>query len=306
MAPIEHVKPVLVVGATGKTGRRVVARLHSRGIPVRIGSRSAARPFDWEDRWTWGPALEGVGAAYITYYPDIAVPGAVDQVQAFAELADASGVEQLVLLSGRGEPEAEEAEAALVSGTRRLVLLSGRGEEEAQRAEQALQASGIPEWTIVRCSWFDQNFSESYFLESLLAGEVALPAGAVGEPFVDVEDIADVATAALTEDGHAGRLYELTGPRLLTFEEAVGEIAAVAGRPIRYVEVPLDAWLAEMAAAGESDDVLSLLGFLFSEVLDGRNAQLANGVQEALGREPRDFRDFARAAAATGLWTPGS
>ena len=269
----------LVTGASGKTGRRVAERLRARDVPVRAGSRSGDTPFDWEDRSTWGPALDGATSAYISFYPDLAVPGAPEAIAALAE-------------------------AALGSGTRRLVLLSGRGEEEAQRAEQALEASGVPEWTIVRCSWFNQNFSEGNFLDSLLAGELALPAGAVAEPFVDVEDIADVATVALTEDGHAGRLYELTGPRLLTFEEAVGEIAAAAGRPIRYAQVPLDAWMAEMAEAGVPEDVLSLLGFLFSEVLDGRNAQLANGVQEALGREPRDFRDFARAAAAAGLWTP--
>ena len=269
----------LVIGATGKTGRRVAERLRARDVPVRAGSRSGEPPFDWDDRSTWGAALDGATSAYVSFYPDLAVPGAPEAIAALAE-------------------------AALGSGTRRLVLLSGRGEEEAQRSEQALQASGVPEWTIVRCSWFNQNFSEGYFLDSLLAGELALPAGAVAEPFVDVEDIADVATAALTEDGHAGRLYELTGPRLLTFEEAVGEIAAAAGRPIRYAEVPLDAWMAEMAEEGVPEDVLSLLGFLFSEVLDGRNAQLTNGVQEALGREPRDFRDFARATAATGLWTP--
>ena len=268
----------LVIGATGKTGRRVAERLRARDVPVRAGSRSGEPPFDWDDRSTWRAALDGATSAYVSFFPDLAVPGAPEAIAALAE-------------------------AALGSGTRRLVLLSGRGEEEAQRAEQALQASGVPEWTIVRCSWFNQNFSEGYFLDSLLAGELVLPAGAVAEPFVDVEDIADVATAALTDDRHTGRLYELTGPRLLTFDEAVGEIAAAAGRPIRSVQVPLDAWMAQMAADGTPEDALSLLGYLFGEVLDGRNAQLANGVQEALGREPRDFRDFA-GAAATGLWTP--
>ena len=269
----------LVIGATGKTGRRVAERLRARDVPVRAGSRSGEPRFDWEDRSTWGPALDGATSAYVSFYPDLAVPGAPAAIAALAE-------------------------AALESGTRRLVLLSGRGEEEAQRAEQALEASGVPEWTIVRCSWFNQNFSESDFLEPVLAGELALPAGAVPEPFVDVEDIADVATAALTEDGHAGRLYELTGPRLLTFDEALGEIGAAAGRQIRYVQVPLDAWAAEMAAADVPDDVVALMSYLFTEVLAGRNAQLASGVQEALGREPRDFRDFARATAAAGVWTP--
>jgi uncharacterized protein YbjT (DUF2867 family) len=267
----------LVLGATGKTGRRVAQRLQERGVPVRIGSRSAEVPFDWEDRSTWGPALEGAGAAYVSFYPDLAVPGAPDAIAAFAELA-------------------------VANGTRRLVLLSGRGEEEAQRSEQALIDSGA-DWTILRCSWFNQNFSESAFLEPVLAGEVALPADGVLEPFVDVEDIADVAVAALTEDGHAGELYELTGPRLLTFPGAVAEIAEAAGREIAYVTVPLDAWAAELAAQEYPADVVTLMSYLFGEVLDGRNEQLADGVQRALGREPRDFRDFARAEAAAGTWT---
>jgi uncharacterized protein YbjT (DUF2867 family) len=266
----------LITGGTGKTGRRVAERLEARGLPVRIGSRSGAPAFDWEDRSTWAAALDGAGAAYVSFYPDLAVPGAAETIEAFTE-------------------------AALAAGTRRLVLLSGRGEEEAQRAERIVQASDA-DWTIVRCSWFNQNFSESHFLEPLLAGELALPADGVAEPFVDADDIADVAAAALTEDGHVGRLYELTGPRLLRFDEAVAEIAAAAGRPIRYVPVPLDEFTAGLAAAGVPADVTALLAFLFGEVLDGRNAHVTDGVQQALGRPPRDFRDFARDAAAAGVW----
>jgi uncharacterized protein YbjT (DUF2867 family) len=266
----------LIVGGTGKTGRRVAERLQARGMPVRIGSRSSAPPFDWEDRATWAPALRGATSAYVSYFPDLAVPGAPEAIAAFTEVA-------------------------LANGTRRLVLLSGRGEEEAQRAERVLQDSGA-DWTIVRCSWFSQNFSESFFLEPLLAGEVALPAGSVGEPFVDVEDIADVAAAALTEDGHVGQLYELTGPRLLRFDEAVEEIARAAGRPIRYAPVSIADFTAGLAQDGVPDDVVSLLAYLFTEVLDGRNAHLSDGVQRALGREPRDFAQFARDTAAAGVW----
>jgi uncharacterized protein YbjT (DUF2867 family) len=267
----------LVIGGTGKTGRRVAERLEARGVPVRIGSRGSATPFDWEDRATWEPALRGASSAYISYFPDLAVPGAPEAIAALSELA-------------------------VRNGTRRLVLLSGRGEEEAQRAEQELQASGA-DWTIVRCSWFSQNFSESFFLDSVLAGEVAVPAGDVPEPFVDVEDIADVATAALTEDGHVGQLYELTGPRLLRFEDAVGEIAQAAGRPIGYVPISNEEFSAGLTEAGVPADVVALLAYLFGEVLDGRNAQLADGVQRALGREPRDFADFASRTAGTGVWS---
>ncbi len=266
----------LVLGATGKTGRRVIEQLEQRGLAVKAGSRSSDPPFDWEDRATWGPALEGVSAAYISYFPDLGVPGAAETVGAFAELA-------------------------VASGAKRLVLLSGRGEEEAERAERAVQASGA-DWTIVRCSWFSQNFSEGHFLEPVLEGTVALPVDGVGEPFVDVDDIADVAVAALTEEGHAGELYELTGPRLLTFAGAVAEIGAATGREIAFVPIAPDDYAAGMADAGLPDDIIWLTGYLFEEVLDGRNESLTDGVQRALGREPRDFADYARRTAATGIW----
>jgi uncharacterized protein YbjT (DUF2867 family) len=269
-------KTTLVLGGTGKTGRRVVERLMGRGIPVRVGSRSGEPPFDWEDEATWAPALRDVESVYVSYYPDLAVPGAVAAVRSFAELAVESGV-------------------------RRLVLLSGRGEEEAQRAERAVQEAGA-EWTILRSSWFSQNFSESYLLEPVLSGEVALPAGDMPEPFVDAEDIADVAVAALTEDGHGGQLYELTGPRLLTFEEAVGEIAEATGRKIRYVPVSVEQYASMLAEHDVPAEYVWLLTYLFTEVLDGRNAHLTDGVRRALGREPRDFADYARETAATGVW----
>jgi uncharacterized protein YbjT (DUF2867 family) len=118
----------------------------------------------------------------------------------------------------------------------------------------------------------------------------------VGEPFVDAEDIADVAVAALTEPGHIGRLYELTGPRLLTFAEAVDEIAAASGRDVRFARIGLDEFTAQMSELGVSEDEVALLRFLFTEVLDGRNAHVTDGVQRALGREPRDFADYARRA----------
>jgi uncharacterized protein YbjT (DUF2867 family) len=269
-------KPVLVIGGTGKTGRRVAERLAARGIPVRIGSRSANPAFDWEDPSGWAAALDGAGAAYITYYPDLAAPGAPEAVRALVD-------------------------QALAQGVRRLVLLSGRGEEEAQQAEQVLQASGA-DWTIVRASWFSQNFSEGVVRDGVIAGEIALPAGDVGEPFVDADDIADVVVAALTEDGHVGQLYEVTGPRLLTFAEAAAEIARATGRPVRYTRVPAEEFAAMLAEQNTPADFVELLLYLFTTVLDGRNASLADGVQRALGRAPKDFADYARDAAASGAW----
>jgi len=272
--------PTLVIGSTGKTGRRIVQRLSEKGHAVRSGSRQSEPPFDWGNQSGWDAVLDNVAAAYICYSPDLAIPGATDAVRAFVE-------------------------RAVKQGVRRLVLLSGRGEEEAQECELIIQRPDI-DWTVVRCSWFYQNFSEGEFLDMVLAGEIALPAGEVGEPFVDVDDIADVAVAALTEDGHVGQIYELTGPRLLTFAEAVDEISQATGRAIQYIQIPHEAFAAGIAEAGLPEDIAWLLDYLFATVLDGRNAYVGDGVRRALGREPRGFAEYARRIAAAGVWNVSS
>jgi uncharacterized protein YbjT (DUF2867 family) len=266
----------LVLGGSGKTGRRVVERLRARGLPVRVGSRSGRPPFDWNDRSTWAPALEGVGSVYLTYYPDLALPGAVEATRSFAELAVASGVPRMALLSGRGEPEAE-------------------------RAEEAVRGTGA-ELTILRSTWFMQNFSEDYMVEHVVSGEIRLPGGDVPTPFLDADDIADVAVAALTDDRHVGQLYELTGPRSLTFADVAAEISEASGRELRYVPVTLEQHAAKAAEHGVERELIELLTYLFSEVVDGRNATTTDGVRRALGREARDFRDYARETAASGVW----
>jgi uncharacterized protein YbjT (DUF2867 family) len=270
-------RPILVLGGTGKTGRRVAQRLADKGIPVRIGSRAGAPPFDWEDRSTWAPALEGVGAVYISYYPDLAVPGATEAVSSFAELALAKGVRRQVLLSGRGEPEAEKAERAL----------------------QAMDS----DLTILRSTWFMQNFSEDYMLDHVLSGEIRLPAGEVPTPFLDIDDLAEIAAESLVDDRHVGELYELTGPRSITFAQAAAEIGAAAGRDLRYTPVSPEQHEAELAEHGVPQEVIEMLTYLFGEVVDGRNADTTDGVERALGRGAADFRDYAESAAASGVWS---
>lgn len=267
----------LVLGGTGKTGRRVAERLQARGIEARIASRSASPSFDWNDRSTWEAALEGVTAAYITYAPDLAIPGATDAIRAFVDRAVAQGVG-------------------------RLVLLSGRGEKEAQACERVVQEAGV-EWTVVRASWFNQNFSEGEFLGMILDGVISLPAADIPEPFVDVNDIADVVVAALTEEGHAYEIYEVTGPRMLTFSELAEEISRATGREVQFVQLPKEEFAAVIAESGAPDDIAWLLNYLFETVLDGRNAYLGDGVQRALGRQPADFADYARRVAARGTWS---
>jgi uncharacterized membrane protein len=172
------------------------------------------------------------------------------------------------------------------------VLLSGRGEVEAEQAEQALQATSV-DWTILRSSWFCQNFSEGFFLDPILAGEFALPVGSVAEPFVDVDDIADIAFAALTDPAHSRQLYEITGPRALSFADAISEIASATGREIKFIPVSADDYRAELVRQGVPNDYIDLVLYLFATVLDGRNTPLADGVQRALGRPPRDFFAFS-------------
>lgn len=267
----------LITGGTGKTGRRINQRLAALDRPVRLGSRGANPSFDWARPETWGPALEGVRRLYLAYQPDLAFPGALDTIAAFTEQAVRAGVD-------------------------RVVLLSGRGEKLAQDAEKLVQALGV-DWTVVRASWFNQNFSEGPMLPQIQEGVVALPIGATLEPFIDADDIADVATAALVEDGHAGEIYEVTGPRLMTFEDAVHEVGEATGRPLKYVEIPPGAYREGLRQAQVPDDLADFLIWLMTTVLDGRNAHVTDGVQRALGRPARDFGAFARATAATGVWS---
>jgi uncharacterized protein YbjT (DUF2867 family) len=266
----------LVLGGTGKTGRRVAERLQARGIETRIASRSATPSFDWNDQSNWVDILEGVTAVYISYAPDLAIPGATDTIRHFVNLAESRGVG-------------------------RMVLLSGRGEEEAQACEQIVQSTDT-EWTIVRASWFMQNFSEGEFLGMVLDDAITLPASDTPEPFIDVNDIADVAVAALTEEGHAYEIYEVTGPRLLTFSDAAHEISEAAGHDVQFIPLPRDDFNQAISESGAPADIAWLLNYLFETVLDGRNANICDGVERALGRKPVDFRDYANRIAARGVW----
>lgn len=267
----------LVLGGTGKTGRRVVEGLKAKGRAVRVGSRSNVPFFDWDNEKSWDASLNGVTAAYITYAPDLAIPGAADAIEAFCRKAKAAGV-------------------------KRLVLLSGRGEEEAQACERIVMASGL-EWTIVRASWFNQNFSEGAFIDMVMKGAITLPAGDTPEPFVDIDDIAEIAVAAFTDDRHVGEIYEVTGPRLLTMADVAADLSAATGRDIQYVDIPHTLFVSEIAKSGAPKDVAWMLDYLFATVLDGRNAHLTDGVERALGRPPKDFADYARDSAKSGVWT---
>ena len=260
---------ILVISKNGKTGSRVNERLQALGYATRPVSRSTHPSFDWEKPETWRSAIEGTPSAYVTYQPDLAVPDAEPAIREFVRIA----------------PEA---------GLKHIVLLSGRGEDGAQRAEEVLRSSGIS-WNIVRASWFFQNFSESFML--------ALPAGDTVEPFVDADDIADVAVAALAEPGHRNKLFEVTGPRALTFAQCIGEISEALDRPVKYTRVPIDAYIDTLRKQGVAEDMQWLLRELFTVVFDGRNSNVMFGVEEALGRPATDFKTYVQKTADSGVWS---
>lgn len=274
----QAVGTVLVTSGTGKTGRRVAERLTALGVPVRSGSRTGEVPFDWQDDSGWAAALRGVQAAYVAYYPDLAVPGAAEAMAVFGRTAAACGVRRVVLLSGRGEPRAAVAEEAL------------------------REAAGTVEVTVVRSAFFAQNFSEGALLDGVLGGELEFPAGTTAEPFLDLDDLADVVVAALTGDGHAGAVYELTGPRSLTFAQAAEELGRATGRPVRYMPVTGPAYASRLEEFGVPGPEAGFLAELFATLLDGHNTTTTDEVKRVLGREPKDFTAFAREAAGDGAW----
>lgn len=268
--------PILVIGANGKTGSRVANRLVDRGLPVRRGSRNAPIPFDWDAPETWPAALAGVSAAYITYFPDLAFPGAVEKLEALCS-------------------RAVEADIG------RLVLLSGRGEHHARMGEEVVRNCGL-DFTLIRAAWFAQNFSEGYLRDPILAGVLPMPGGDILEPIIDVEDIADVAVAALTEDRHSGELYEVTGPRLMGFAQMAEALSSAIGRDIQHIPITYENFHAAIAGSG-GDFVADVFTAIARETLDGRNAQVTDGVTRALGRPARDFADFAHTAMRAGAWS---
>ena len=268
--------PILIIGKNAKTGWRVERRLQALGYPTRAVSRSTSPAFDWENQRTWRAAMAGTRSAYITFHPDLAIPTAEQTIRDFVALTVELGLEH-------------------------LVLLSGRGEDGARRAEIVLEEGGL-DWNIVRASWFMQNFSENFMIEGILNGELMLPAGDTVEPFIDVDDIAEVAVATLTRPTLRNRVFEVSGPRAMTFAECVEVISAATGYPVKYTQIPIEAFIDDLRDQGAPDPLLWLMRELFSVVFDGRNSKPTSGVEEALGRPPTDFSEYVRKVIATGAW----
>ncbi|MEZ0183056.1 NmrA family transcriptional regulator [Flavobacterium oncorhynchi] len=272
-------KKILILGSNGKTGRRVAARLENNPeVEIRLGSRNEKIPFDWENSQTWENVIKDIDTVYITFQPDLAVPFAVEAIENFTKLATKNGVQKIVLLSGRGEKEAQVCEEIVKKNAKY--------------------------WTIIRASWFNQNFSESFFLDPILYGIVALPRAEALEPFTDTDDIADVVTTALLNDSHNGKTYELTGPRLLTFKQAVNEIAEASGRNITFQSLSLEEYTQMLREYQVPEDHIWLVNYLFEQVLDGRNSNITQDIENVLGRKAKDFSTYAKETAKTRIWNP--
>jgi uncharacterized protein YbjT (DUF2867 family) len=266
-------RPVLVLGATGKTGSRVAATLSQQGIGVRTAGRHDTDvQFDWDDPTTHATALDGIGAIYLlspvmrTDYAPI--------VSKFLDEAERAGVGHVTYLSayGMGHAPAEVPIRAV-----ELDLLS----------RSALTHS------FVRPAWFMQNFSESFLVP--LNDAIAVPNGDGAEAFVDADDIASVAAATLADPAaHAGKSYELTGPEALTVAQAAEIISDAVGRTITYVPIDQDAWIAAMVDAGVPQDYTEILRMLTSTVASGNGSRPNSDVQTVTGRPPISFAEFAK------------
>ena len=262
----------LILGGTGKTGRRVAERLRRAGIDVRIGSLSARR-VRLERPRTW-PRARGLDAAYVSYSPT-GHPGAAETIGAFAE-GRAPGVGGSYCCRAAARPR-----HSAPSGSCRPPARSGRSCAAAGSRRTSASTS-----CSTRC-WPARS---------------RCPRTRSPEPFVDVEDIADVAVAALTEDGHAGEVYELTGPRALRFDEAVGgDRRRHWPRRCASRAIAVDAFMAGMLGRRPGrGDRARRVAVHRGPRRPQREPQ--DGVRRALGRAPRDFGEFARTTAATGVW----
>lgn len=269
-------KQTLIIGKNAKTGHRVNTLLKQAGYQTRAVSRGTSPAFDWDDPSNWVDVMLGCDAAYVCFQPDLAVPASKQAIQQLITAAKQAGIEH-------------------------IVLLSGRGEQGAQNAEELLVASGL-RWNVVRASWFAQNFSEGFLIEGILNQTIALPAGDIPEPFIDVDDIAEVAVACITQASLSNQVFEVTGPELLTFKQCVAKISQALARPINYVPITCEEFIEGLKSQGLPNDVLWLMNELFSVVMDGRNSYVSHGVEHALGRPATSFDDYVTKSIASGVW----
>lgn len=229
--------------------------------------------FDWRDESTWDAALDGAEGVFIVG------PGSAsdwsDTLTRFLDAATAAGIQHAALLSARG------------------VEFHPGGAVDT--AEKALQAGPVA-WTILRPTHFAQNFTEAMFTP--VDGRIVAPVDDGAEPFIDVDDIAQVAAVVLTERAHDNRMLELSGPEAITFTDAAAVLAEVTGEPVRFVSESDDEHVSRLQAAGTPHGYVRWRMAMLRGIRTGADAYLSSGVDEVLGRSATRFPDWAAREAA--------
>ena len=263
---------VLLTSGFGKTGRAIAERLSVQGLGFCAASRTTPTKFDWKDKATWPTALKGKKSVYLCFAPDIVLPGSRQCISDFIKTAEQYDCEK-------------------------LVLLSCRGVEEAEACETIVHQSNL-ETTVVRSSWFFQNFLEDDFARMITEGALTLPSADIEEPYIDVEDVADVIVKVLTEAGHTGKTYEITGSQSLSFRQMAKEMSDAFGRTIQLCDTPHRKFVFDLAGSSAPSEVIWLFDFLFDYILDGRNSRPTNRFFGLMGRHPRSIQEFLASVAA--------
>jgi uncharacterized protein YbjT (DUF2867 family) len=264
----------VILGGTGKVGRRLTEILRRQGHDARPVSRSTPTRFDWQDESTWPAALAGATGVFVVG------PGSAHDwspaLARFLRAAAAAGVAHAVLLSARGvEFHPSGAVAA---------------------AERALR-SGPLAWTILRPTHFAQNFTEAMFAPA--NGRITAPVGDGAEPFVDVLDIAEVAAAVLTGRQYDGRVLALSGPGAITFADA----AAVLGPAVVFESETDDDHVARLRAVGTPEGYVEWRMAMLRGIRTGADAYLSDGVPEVLDRRATPFHEWAAREVASRIRT---
>lgn len=271
---------ILVIGASGKTGRHVVAGLVSRGAVVRAASRKpeqldveGAEParFDWDDESTWGPALGGVAGVYLVK------PQSADVVEVVARFLDsmkAASATRLVLLS----------ECATQT----------RSDDITERhVERVVEASGL-EWTILRPSWYMEDIVDDEFFGRMVRNDriIVMSTGGSATAWIDARDIAEVAAQVLVNGGAAGQVLDLTGPEALRLNQLAERISAAAGDPVKAIEESVFEAEARMRADGVDEDFVAYITRIGESIIAGDTATVTGEVERVTGRPPRNIDAF--------------
>lgn len=275
---------VLVLGGTGKTGGPLVRRLTEEGHGVKCASRSGAAPggaegcrFDWYAAESHGAALDGVGSIYLI--APLGAPDPLQVMQPFIETAIARGVGRFVLLSSS--------------------LLEEGG--PAMGMVHAFLRQCAPQWAVLRPSWFMQNFVIDPHLTSICSEGAIYSATDDGlVPFIDAEDIAEVALHALTDARPTANDLLITGPQAISYDQVAATIGGVVGRPVRHVRLTAEQLAKRFEDAGIPAEYATMLAGLDRAIAAGAEARTTDIVEKVTGHPPASFESFAQAHA--GQW----